>query len=67
MANNPRRQRELCNQYYEQLLANQPDPKKEAMDDKSRAIRYAKAHYACFHGLREITRIIRWLDDLDKE
>ncbi|KAI8936811.1 hypothetical protein NX059_006051 [Plenodomus lindquistii] len=63
MNDNPRRHRELCNQYYEKLLANQPDPEKEATDDKSRAIRYAKAHYECFYELRDVSRIVHWLHD----
>ncbi|KAF2852807.1 hypothetical protein T440DRAFT_466383 [Plenodomus tracheiphilus IPT5] len=66
VAKNPGRPRELCNQYYERLLANQQDPKAEATDDKSRAIRYAKAHYECYYELRDISRIIRWLDILNK-
>ncbi|KAH9877629.1 hypothetical protein IAQ61_002997 [Plenodomus lingam] len=63
MTINPRRQRERCNPYYEQLLANQPDPKKGATDDLSRAISYARAHHECFYELRDVSRIIRWLED----
>ncbi|KAF2133600.1 hypothetical protein P153DRAFT_363764 [Dothidotthia symphoricarpi CBS 119687] len=58
----PRRRREKCNPYYEKLLANQPDPKPEATDDRSRAIRYAKEHYECFYEIRDIRRIVVWLE-----
>lgn len=47
----PRRVFEKSNPYFEKLLANQPDPDPEAKDDRSRAIRYAKRHYECFHEL----------------
>lgn len=35
--------RQFVNRYYENLLANQPEPDLEATDDRSRAIRYAKS------------------------
>lgn len=66
MADKPKRPRELCNQYYEKLLANQPEPDTRATDDKSRAIRYAKKHYECFYELRDIRRIVGRLDDAGK-
>jgi hypothetical protein len=62
MTEHPRRKRQLYNPYYEQLLANQPDPKPNATDDRSRAIRYAKKHYESFYEIRDIERIIQWLD-----
>ena len=63
MTENPRRRRERCNPYYENLLANQPDPDVDATDDRSRAIRYAKKHYECFYEIRDVERIIGWLDE----
>lgn len=60
--NNPRRKRERLNPYYENLLANQPEPDEEDKDDRSRAIRYTKKHYECFYKMRDIKRIIQWLD-----
>lgn len=59
---NPRRKRERLNPYYENLLANQPDPDPEDRDDRSRAIRYAKEHYECFYEIRDVKRIIQWLE-----
>ncbi|KAF1842586.1 uncharacterized protein K460DRAFT_409988 [Cucurbitaria berberidis CBS 394.84] len=63
LTENPRLRRESCNPYYENLLANQPDPDGDATDDRSRAIRYAKTHYECFYEIRDIDRIIGWLGD----
>lgn len=34
--------KQTLNQYYEKLLANQPEPDPDATDDRLRAIRYAK-------------------------
>lgn len=62
MRENLRGKRERLNPYYENLLANQPDPDEEDEDDRSRAIRYAKEHYESFYELRDIKRIIQWLD-----
>jgi hypothetical protein len=59
---NPRRKREGLNPYYENLLANQPEPDEEDKDDRSCAIRYAKEHYECFYEVRDIKRIIQWLE-----
>jgi hypothetical protein len=55
------------NPYYEKLLANQPESTADAMDDRSRAIRYAKKHYECYYETKDISRIISWLpaDDSD--
>jgi hypothetical protein len=63
MREHPRRFRERLNPYYEKLLANQPDTDRDATDPRSRAIRYAKRHYECFYEIRDIERIIQWLDD----
>jgi hypothetical protein len=43
------------------LLANEREPDANAMDDRSRAIRYAKEHHECFYEIRDISRIISWL------
>jgi hypothetical protein len=56
---------QFVNRYYENLLANQPEPDLEATDDRSRAIRYAKEHYECYYEIRDVARIIRWLDEAD--
>jgi hypothetical protein len=61
MAENPRRHLEYCNPYYMKLLANEREPDANAMDDRSRAIRYAKEHHECFYEIRDISRIISWL------
>lgn len=67
MAIFPRRRRENCNQYYQNLLANQPDPDPEAKDDRSRAIRYAKVHFESFYEIRDINRIVGWLDEAGRK
>jgi hypothetical protein len=67
MIEHPRRRRENCNPYYQNLLANQPDPDPEASDDRSRAVRYAKEHYECFYELRDVSRIIGWLAEVDDD
>ena len=67
MKENPRRKREKCNSYYEKLLANQPQPEEGETDDRARAIRYAKEHYECFYEVRDIERIIQWLDDASNQ
>lgn len=59
----PRRRGEHWNAYYEKILANQPEPERDATDDRSRAIRYAKEHHECFYEIRDVKRIIQWLDD----
>jgi hypothetical protein len=46
---------------YDKLLANCLNPRPDATDDKSRAIRYAREHYDCFYELRDVNRIIEWL------
>ncbi|EDU51126.1 hypothetical protein Ptr902_12800 [Pyrenophora tritici-repentis] len=51
------------NPYYKKLLANLPDPRPDAMADRSRAIRYAKDHYEGLYELKDIRRIVGWLDD----
>jgi hypothetical protein len=63
MTEHPRRKLDLLNSYYEKLLANQPAPDKDATDDRSRAIRYAKKHYECFYEIRDTERIVKWLDE----
>ena len=60
---NPRRKRENINPYYEKLLANQPEPEEDDQGDRARAIRYAKEHFECFYEIRDIKRIVQWLDD----
>ncbi|KAF2632397.1 hypothetical protein BU25DRAFT_319876, partial [Macroventuria anomochaeta] len=55
--------RQYFNNYYENLLANQPEPDPDATDDRSRAIRYAKEHYECYYEIRDIARIVGWLDE----
>ncbi|KAA8615860.1 hypothetical protein PtrSN002B_003380 [Pyrenophora tritici-repentis] len=46
------------NPYYKKLLANLPDPRPDAMADRSRAIRYAKDHYEGLYELKDIRRIV---------
>jgi hypothetical protein len=58
----PKQWNEYCNPYYENLLANQPDPPKDATDAKARAIRYAKQHYECFYEISHVSMIVEWLD-----
>ncbi|KAF1351601.1 hypothetical protein EJ07DRAFT_68322, partial [Lizonia empirigonia] len=55
--------RQDFNKYYEKLLANQPEPNPDATDDRSRAIRYAKDHYECYYEIRDIERIVGWLNE----
>ena len=55
--------RQYFNNYYENLLANQPEPDPDATDDRSRAIRYAKEHYECYYEIRDIARIVGWLGE----
>jgi hypothetical protein len=62
MTEHPRLKRDRFNPYYEKLLANQPGPDPDATDDRSRAIRYAKEHYESFYEIRDIKRIVQWLD-----
>jgi hypothetical protein len=57
----PLHKRDDRNTYYDKLLANCLDPRPDATDDKSRAIRYAKEHYECFYEIRDISRIVEWL------
>lgn len=54
--------RQDFNTYYEKLFANQPEPNPDATDDCSRAIRYAKDHYECYYQIRDIARIVGWLN-----
>ncbi|KAH7356263.1 hypothetical protein BKA66DRAFT_428601 [Pyrenochaeta sp. MPI-SDFR-AT-0127] len=67
MRETPRRHRENCNPYYEKLLANQPVPEENAMDDYSRAVRYARVHYESFYEIRDVQRIIGWLNEADSD
>ena len=46
------------NPYYKKLLANLPAPDADAMDDRSRAIRYAKEHYESFYEIRDLRRVV---------
>ncbi|KAH7401134.1 hypothetical protein DE146DRAFT_655060 [Phaeosphaeria sp. MPI-PUGE-AT-0046c] len=62
LAENPRRKGEKWNTYYSNLLANQPDPHVDSMTDRARAIRYAKEHHECFYEVRDLKRIVEWLD-----
>lgn len=55
--------KQYLNQYYENLLANQPEPDLDATDDRSRAIRYAKEHFECYYEIRDIARIVGWLEE----
>jgi len=55
--------KQYFNEYYQNLLANQPDPDLDATDDRSRAIRYAKEHLECYYEIRDIARIIGWLNE----
>lgn len=55
--------RQYSNDYYENLLANQPEPEPDATDDRSRAIRYAKEHHECYYEVRDVARIVGWLDE----
>jgi hypothetical protein len=57
----PRRKLERINPYYENLLANRPNPDPDAKDDLSRAVRYAKEHYECYYEVGDVSRIIQWL------
>jgi len=63
----PMQKRQYVNSYYEKLLANQPEPAPDATDDRSRAIRYAQEHYECYYEIRDISRIIGWLDEAKKK
>jgi hypothetical protein len=65
MSKYPTHRRENPNTYYTRLLANQPDPDLNATDDRSRAICYAKKHYECFYELRDIKRVVEWLNKED--
>jgi hypothetical protein len=52
-----KRKLDNLNKYYEHLLANQPKPGPGAIDERSRAVRYAQEHYECFYEVRNIKRI----------
>ena len=67
MAQHPMRFLQYSNPYFEKLLANLPAPEPEAMDDRSRAIRYAKEHYESFYEIRDIRRILSWLPAVDED
>lgn len=58
--------KQRLNQYYQNLLANQPEPDRDATDDRSRAIRYAKEHFECYYEVRDIARIVGWLDEAEQ-
>lgn len=58
-------ERQRLNSYYKNLLANQPEPDPEATDDRSRAVRYAKEHFECYYEVRDVARIIRWIDEAE--
>ncbi|KAF2644746.1 hypothetical protein P280DRAFT_535344 [Massarina eburnea CBS 473.64] len=62
MKEKPKRVGERNNTYYENLLANQPDPADDDMDARSRAIRYAKEHYECFYEYKHLNVIVEYLD-----
>ena len=62
MLEKPKRWRDNLNPYYANLLANQPDPPRDAKDARSRAIRYAKEHYECFYEPRHIQMIVEILE-----
>jgi hypothetical protein len=55
--------KQYINEYYQNLLANQPEPDLDATDNRSRAIRYAKEHFECYYEIRDVARIVRWLDE----
>ncbi|KAF9697440.1 hypothetical protein EKO04_005015 [Ascochyta lentis] len=55
------------NKHYEKLLANQPEPEPSATEDRSRAIRYAKEHYASHYDIRGIARIVGWLNEAEEK
>jgi hypothetical protein len=59
--------KQRLNQYYQNLLANQPEPDPDATDDRSRAIRYAKEHLECYYEVRNVARIIGWLDEAEEK
>ncbi|KAJ4993082.1 hypothetical protein SVAN01_01434 [Stagonosporopsis vannaccii] len=65
MKNHPMRHRQYVNSYYENLLANQPEPDPDATDEWSRAVRYAQEHFECYNGIRDISRIIGSLDEAE--
>ncbi|KAF2244082.1 hypothetical protein BU26DRAFT_93130 [Trematosphaeria pertusa] len=67
MAQKPRRPRESNNAYHETLLANQPDPARDATDARSRAIRYAKEHHECYYEIKHINMIVQMLDDREAQ
>ncbi len=52
---------EQRNPYYENLLANYPEPRKERTDKMARAIRYAKMHCECYYEVRDVERILGWV------
>ncbi|KAH6616828.1 hypothetical protein C7974DRAFT_295863, partial [Boeremia exigua] len=58
---------EYSNKYFENLLANQPEPDADAVDDRSRAVRYAKERYECYYEIRDIERIIGWLNEAEEK
>ncbi|PSN67477.1 hypothetical protein BS50DRAFT_392715 [Corynespora cassiicola Philippines] len=63
----PLRRREAKNSYYENLLANQPNPPKDDESSRSRAIRYAKQNYECFYEIKDIDRIDQWLSEREAQ
>lgn len=67
MEKHPMRRRQYVNNYYKNLLANQPEPDPDATDDRSRAIRYAQEHYECYYEVRDIARIIGWLAEANNK
>jgi hypothetical protein len=62
MQEKPKRPKDRFNSYYDNLLANQPYPPDDAMDDRSRAIRYAKEHYESFYEPRHVNLIVQLLN-----
>ena len=67
MSQHPMRFLQYSNPYYEKLLANLSAPDPEAMDDRSRSIRYAKEHHESFYEIRDIRRILSWLPAVEQD
>jgi hypothetical protein len=67
MKEQPMRHRQDFNGYYEKLLANQPNPNPDATDDRSRAIKYAQVHYESYYEIKDIARIVGWLNEAEEK
>lgn len=59
--------KEDFNEYYQNLLANQPEPDHHATDDRARAIRYAKDHFECYYEVKDIAHIIGLLNKTEEK